>query len=202
MKKRKSAGLVILYKGKILLGHSTGRKPNKGYGIPKGGIEEGETKIDAAIRETYEEVGVKVNKRLIETAEYSFEYVNKKHDTYKIIYYFIVNIDKLSQIGLKKEIISKSDLQLEEIDDARFFSYKEAKELTMYTQQSLISLLLNRGLLESKTIGGESIEPNQELNPTQENIEEDTRLNKIRRFKGTIKDYKSYWDDRISKGNN
>ena len=53
-----------------------------------------------------------------------------------------------------------------------------------------------------KTIGGKDIKPNQEINATQADIVEDPRLNKIRRFKGTIKDYKSYWDDRISKGNN
>ena len=52
-----------------------------------------------------------------------------------------------------------------------------------------------------KTIGGKNIKPNQEINATQHGVAEDSRLNKIRRFKGTITDYKSYWDDRISKGN-
>ena len=40
---RYSAGLVIIFDGKILLGQSSGRKPNTGYGISKGGIEEGES---------------------------------------------------------------------------------------------------------------------------------------------------------------
>jgi len=52
-----------------------------------------------------------------------------------------------------------------------------------------------------KTIGGKNKKPKQEINATQPGVAEDPRLNKIRRFKGTIKDYKAYWDDRISKGN-
>ena len=59
----------------------------------------------------------------------------------------------------------------------------------------------NKKIEESKTIGNKIVKPNQEINATQPGVEEDARLNKIRRFKGTIKDYKSYWDDRISKGN-
>ena len=202
MKTRHSAGFAIIYKGKILLGHTTGRKSNTGYGIPKGGIEKGESHIEAAIRETYEEVGIKVDRKLIDPTEYTFTYTSKKYQTNKVIYYFIVEIDNLSQIGLKSEIVSKSKLQLEEIDDARFFAYKDAQKLTMFTQLSVISALLGKGLLEAKTIGGKNIEPNQEINATQDGVVEDPRLNKIRKFKATIQDYKSYWDDRVSKGNN
>ena len=59
----------------------------------------------------------------------------------------------------------------------------------------------NKKIEESKTIGNKVVKPNQEINATQPGVAEDSRLNKIRRFKGTIKDYKAYWDDRISKGN-
>ena len=52
-----------------------------------------------------------------------------------------------------------------------------------------------------KTIGGKNIKPNKVINNTQEGVAEDPRLNQIRKFKGTIKEYKSYWDDRVSKGN-
>lgn len=34
-------------------------------------------------------------------------------------------------------------------------------------------------------------------NPTQEGVNEDPRLVKIRQFKGNIKDLESYWNDRI-----
>jgi len=54
---------------------------------------------------------------------------------------------------------------------------------------------------KSKTIGGENVEPNQEPNKAQQGQTEDDRLHTIRRFKGKLKDYESYWNDRIS-GNN
>lgn len=54
---------------------------------------------------------------------------------------------------------------------------------------------------KSKTIGGENVEPNQEPNKAQQGKGEDNRLHTIRRFKGKLKDYESYWNDRIS-GNN
>ena len=97
---RYSAGLVIIFDGKILLGQSSGRKPNTGYGISKGGIEKGESNLKAAIRETKEEFGIKVPKGLIDKQEYTFTLTSRKYKYNKVIYYYIVEIDDLSQIGL------------------------------------------------------------------------------------------------------
>lgn len=202
LKPRYSAGLVIIYNGKILLGHTTGRKSNEGYGIPKGGIEKGESNLEAAIRETYEELGIKVSKKLIDKTQYTFSVTSKKYKTNKVVYYFIVEITDLSQIGLKSEVLPKGGLQLEEINDARFFSYQDAKNVTMYSQHSILNALINKGLLESKTIGNQEVEPNQELNQAQQGTDEDDRLHTIRRFKGKIKDFEQYWNDRISQSGN
>ena len=79
LKPRYSAGLAIIYDNKILLGHTTGRKSDTGYGIPKGGIEDGESHIDAAIRETYEELGLKIKRSLIDTTEYTFTVTSRKY---------------------------------------------------------------------------------------------------------------------------
>ena len=97
---RYSAGLAIVYDGKILLGQSRGRKSGTGYGIPKGGIEEGESHLDTAIRETYEEFGIKVPKSLISKIEHTFVLTSRKYKYNKVIYYFIVEIDDLSKICL------------------------------------------------------------------------------------------------------
>ena len=78
--------------------------------------------------------------------------------------------------------------------------YGEALENIMISQDSLIRKHLTH-MNESKTIGGEEIEPNQEINQAQQGQTEDDRLHTIRRFKGKIKDFESYWNDRIS-GNN
>lgn len=200
LKPRYSAGLAIIYDNKILLGHTTGRKSDTGYGIPKGGIEDGESNIDAAIRETYEELGLKIKRSLIDTTEYTFTVTSRKYKYNKVVYYFVVKINSLSQIGLKDLKIPKNKLQIKEIDHAAFFDYETAKNVVMYTQSEVINKMLGKGLIESKTIAGKTVESNQESNEAQQGIGEDPRLLKIRQFKATIKDYKSYWDDRI-KGN-
>ena len=201
LEQKYSAGLVIIYNGKILLGHTTGRKSNTGYGIPKGGIEEGESNLQAAIRETYEEFGIKINPRLIDKTERTFAVTSRKYNYNKVVYYYVVNINDLSQIGLKEEVIQKRKLQLEEIDDARFFTRKEAEDLIMHSQRTILTTLIGNGLLEAETIGKLDVEPNQEINPTQTGVGEDPRLVKIRQFKGSVKNYKDYWDDRINSGN-
>lgn len=197
LKTRYSAGLVIIYKGMVLLGHTTGKKGVNSYGIPKGGIEKGESKLQAAIRETEEELGIKVPRKLIDLTEYTLAFTSRKYKYNKVVYYYIVNITNLAQIGLKSIIIPRRNLQIEEIDWAGFLPYKEAKERTMQSQQEVIDKLMGKGLLESKTIAGLNVEPNREANEAQQGENEDDRLHTIRRFKGTVMDFKSYWEDRI-----
>ena len=144
---RYSAGLVIIFDGKILLGQSSGRKPNTGYGISKGGIEEGEATLEAAIRETKEEFGIKIPRNLINKQEYTFTLTSRKYKYNKVVYYYIVEISSLSQIGLKSEDVPKRQLQLEEIGNARFFSRDEAMKVTMQSQIQVLHTLTNKGLI-------------------------------------------------------
>tara|TARA_Y100000593_G_C4292768_1_gene329064 strand:+ start:648 stop:1208 length:561 start_codon:yes stop_codon:yes gene_type:complete len=151
LKNQVSAGLAIIFKGKLLLAHATGRKRNKGYGIPKGGLDKGESPLEAAIRETREEIGIKVSKELIDTTENTFVVTSRKYRYNKTVYWYIVEIESLDQIGLKDEIVPRNQLQLEEIDWAGFLSYEKAKKITMHSQIPLINALVNKGLLEKKT---------------------------------------------------
>jgi len=144
---RYSAGLAIVYDGKILLGQSRGRKSGTGYGIPKGGIEEGESHLDTAIRETYEEFGIKVPKSLISKIEHTFVLTSRKYKYNKVIYYFIVEIDDLSKIGLKDLVVPKGQLQREEIDNAKFMDKIEASQVTMLSQQVVLQNLSAMGLI-------------------------------------------------------
>jgi 8-oxo-dGTP pyrophosphatase MutT (NUDIX family) len=152
MKQKQSAGLAIIYNGMVLLGHTTSRGWYGSYGIPKGGIEKGESKLDAAIRETYEEIGIKVPKSLIDPTEYTFAVTSRNQEYNKIVYYYIVKLDDLSQVGLKDTKVPKSQLQVEEIDWAGFISYNEAKKRIMKSQISLINNLVGKGLLEKNNI--------------------------------------------------
>jgi ADP-ribose pyrophosphatase YjhB (NUDIX family) len=120
-----SAGLAIIHNKKILLVKPANARWWKSYGIPKGHVEEGESAIDAAIRETKEEIGIEIPKFMVgEEHELFYERKGKK---WKKISYFYVFISDLSDIGISSEILPEDMLQREEIDWAGFVSFEEAR---------------------------------------------------------------------------
>jgi ADP-ribose pyrophosphatase YjhB (NUDIX family) len=95
-----SAGLLILQDNKMLLAHPT-RAPWYGtYTIPKGKVEDGESYIDAALRETKEEVGIDIDTKDIDPNYKVINYTDSKNRIYKKVMYFIakpsipIEIDK------------------------------------------------------------------------------------------------------------
>ena len=100
-----SAGLAIIYDKKILLLQPSERKFGKSYGLPKGKLEDGETNLEAAIRETQEECGVNVPINMIDRKEHYYSFISRQHKLKKTVTYFIVKVDNLSQIGLNSIII-------------------------------------------------------------------------------------------------
>jgi 8-oxo-dGTP pyrophosphatase MutT (NUDIX family) len=74
--KRLSCGIVILNSGReLLLCHVTGQNH---WDLPKGGIDPGETPIEAALRETREEAGLRLGpETLLDLGR--FTYTNKKN---------------------------------------------------------------------------------------------------------------------------
>ena len=131
-----SFGIVILYKNKILLGHPTNDKWYGTYTIPKGHADDGEKPKTTAIRETFEEVGIKIPKKWL-TDPYKLEYITKK----KNLYYYIVRISDLSEIGLESEVVPKSQLQLKEINWAGFVDKKEAEKRIQKNQIPILKHL-------------------------------------------------------------
>lgn len=160
---KQSAGLVIIYNGMILLGHTTGRGWYGSYGIPKGGIEEGEDKMSAAIRETFEEVGIKVPKKLINPTEYTFVVTSRNQNYNKTVYYYIVEINELSQLGLRDLKVPKSQLQVAEMDWAGFLPYSEATKRIMKSQVGLLNNMMSKGLLESNIFNYEQFTKQHKL---------------------------------------
>ncbi|MDA9279962.1 NUDIX domain-containing protein [bacterium] len=142
-----SAGLAIIYDEKILLLRASERKHNKSYGIPKGKLEEGETNLEAAIRETREECGVNVPIDMIGTKEYTYSFVSQQHKFKKIVTYFIVRVDDLTQIGLESTDIPSIQLQTSEVDRGSFFNYEECLNVTSKSQLSVIFNIHNKSLI-------------------------------------------------------
>jgi len=152
MTHRESAGLAIVYQGMVLLAHATGRAWQTGYGLPKGGIEPGETAIAAAIRETREEVGIKVPKSMVQPYARTYTLTSHKYKQTKTVHWFIVQVESLEEIGLNDLVVPKSQLQLSEINWAGFMPLQEAKKRVMASQQIVIDQLVGLGLLESKVL--------------------------------------------------
>jgi bis(5'-nucleosidyl)-tetraphosphatase len=121
MKQLYSAGIVtyIIQNGEILyllLQYSAGH-----WDFPKGKIEKGETKQEAAQRELMEETGLtaKIDTHFEETFEYVFTDYDKQLAK-KIVYYFVGNADS------KKVTLSH------EHTDYILLPYKEAVEQLTY----------------------------------------------------------------------
>ena len=114
MRKEKSCGCIVIDDDKVLL-----VKQNDGHtAFPKGYVEKGETEEECAIRETFEETGLKV--KILNGYRYTQTYFVKK-DVLKEVIYFLAT--KESGILCKKE---------EEINSLGFYSFNEAINLISY----------------------------------------------------------------------
>lgn len=116
-----SAGIVFVTDNKILLGHSTG---NRHWDVPKGHVEENETPILAAIRETKEESGVTA------TAEELEDLGEYKYRSDKKLHLFLCrekDID-ITQFKCTSYFTHFSGKELPEIDNLQWFSFEEAIE--------------------------------------------------------------------------
>jgi ADP-ribose pyrophosphatase YjhB (NUDIX family) len=143
-KVKRSAGVVIVLKNdKVLLCHPSNSRWFGTYSFPKGGIEEGESIIDAAIRELREETSVIINKSQISNIESPIviNYLNKKGTKYKSISLYTVYINDISEIGLESEVISKEKLQIEEIDWAGFLDKEEANLRIFHKTKSVLETI-------------------------------------------------------------
>ena len=136
---QKSAGIIFIYNNKLLLCHSTNSRWFGFYMPPKGHIEEGETEEEAAIRETFEEIGIqsvpdKIGKKHV------IKYF-RGNKIFKEVSIFECRIQSLQETGLESEIIPKSQLQIEEIDDARFMNKEEAAIRIFHRYSELLELI-------------------------------------------------------------
>lgn len=136
--RKTAAGVAIFWNHKILLVHPTNASWTKRvYGIPKGGINDGEDERTAAIREVYEETGIKLDpNKLSKTPETADQYLPNGKFVWQLVYYSL-KIDELSDIGLTTEVIPKEQLQNAEINWAGFVPFTKAYAI-IHTPQMII----------------------------------------------------------------
>ncbi len=131
-----SAGLVIIQNKKILLAHPTNAPWYGTYTIPKGKLEGNENPVEAAIRETFEEVGIKIDVSDIKNKKkpYIIEYKNQVGNIYKILYYYVCEP--------KTEIIIDNDkLQKREVNWAGFCDKDEALSRIFWRFEEMLKFI-------------------------------------------------------------
>jgi len=138
-----SAGTAILYKNKILLCHPTTLPWVNSFSPPKGGVDMNETLLEAALRETSEEVGIHLDVSQISNPDDPIEvlYISKKGELFKKAYIFIVKIKSLSEIDASNEVLDKSRLQASEVDWAGFMTKEEAENKIFFRFKPLLNLI-------------------------------------------------------------
>ena len=135
-----SAGILFIHENEVLLAHSTGAPWFGSWMPPKGGVNVDETLKQAAIRETEEEIGIRVSKGLLNTS-FEINYDDKKGRVYKKAIIFPVRLiskDFNSNPGIKKI----ADLQKEEVDQIQWMSVDQIKlrSLPRYTESIIKEL--------------------------------------------------------------
>jgi 8-oxo-dGTP pyrophosphatase MutT (NUDIX family) len=137
-----SSGIAIVCDDKLLLCHSTNSRWFGTYMPPKGHIEKGESEVEAACRETYEEVGIKILPHQL-GKKHIIHYTRGKK-VFKTVYIFECYINSLEEIGLKNEILPQSMLQLNEINDAKFMDYEEASVRILPRYKDLLDSVIKK----------------------------------------------------------
>ncbi|MDO4661944.1 MAG: NUDIX hydrolase [Tissierellia bacterium] len=117
----KSAGGVVIRNDKVLIL----KRKNGGWVLPKGRIEKGETKKEAAIREVFEESGIKARcKKYIGYSKYNFKADNDV--IRKTVYYFLMEVETQSDLKAQSE---------EGFVKASFIKYEDALNLLIHNSE-------------------------------------------------------------------
>lgn len=131
---RKNAGIVVFNKDKKVLSCRRAGEVDTPWQFPQGGIDEGETPADAAVRELREETGIKSAKRIL-TLDYPLRYdfiedinIYKGQEQYWSLFYFFGD-DSEIDLNTHKEEIEFTGYKWIDIEQAPRLVWKPKKEV-------------------------------------------------------------------------
>ncbi len=136
-----SAGILFICGDRCLLAHSTNSRQFGSWMPPKGHVEEGETPERAAIRETEEEIGWKLQGVFL-SEYFDVPYTDRKGHLYKTVRIFPIRITSENPEDLHPAIRVTGPLQKEEVDQIRWFTKSEVIKYALPRYVEYINSLL------------------------------------------------------------
>lgn len=137
----RSAGLALLARDRthILLVHPTRAPWWRAWSIPKGLVEPGESALEAAIRETFEETALVIPPDRVEPTPRDIPYLDARGRTTKLVTWFVCDAPELP------EALPPEQLQLAEVDHARLFTRGEAERRILARLLPILSFMRAAG---------------------------------------------------------
>ncbi len=122
-----SCGGVVIFRGKILLLYKNFKNRYEGWVLPKGTVEKGEKHVETALREVFEESGVKASvMKYIGKSEYSF---NVPQDVVeKEVHWYLMMADNYYSKPQREEFFV----------DSGYYKYHEAYHLLKFSNEKQI----------------------------------------------------------------
>lgn len=122
-----SCGGVVIFRGKILVLYKYFHNKYEGWVLPKGTMEEGESRVDTALREVYEESGVEASvMKYIGKSQYTFavpeDIVSKE------VHWYLMIADSYYSKPQKEEYFT----------DSGYYKYHEAYHLLKFPNEKQI----------------------------------------------------------------
>ena len=134
-----SCGGVVIFRGKILVLYKHFHNKYEGWVLPKGTMEEGESRTDTALREVYEEAGVDASiMKYIGKSQYTFavpeDVVSKE------VHWYLMMADSYYSKPQKEEYFT----------DSGYYKYHEAYHLLKFSNEKQILEQAYNSYLELK----------------------------------------------------
>ena len=136
MKNEKSCGVIVFTRKNGEIKYVVIESINGFFGFPKGHIKKGETEKQTALREVFEEVGLKPN--LIEGFRETVEYYIPSIDVQKHVVYFLGEFENQDIIFQKEELSSAELLSFNEA--IKQFTHENNKELLLKADFFLMNI--------------------------------------------------------------
>jgi ADP-ribose pyrophosphatase YjhB (NUDIX family) len=122
-----SCGGVVIFRGKILLLYKNYRNKDEGWVLPKGTVESGEEYKDTAVREVFEETGVKAGIiKYVGKSQYSFAIPEDTVE--KEVHWYLMMADSYYSKPQREE----------HFVDSGYYKYHEAYHLLKFPNEKQI----------------------------------------------------------------